>query len=226
MRNIVQVFLIATLLSLGVQFKANAEENGETVMNAFLATFAKDNINWRHNIVFTNTPEELSAGKQLGFSSLIGYYTYRAKTWDMLNSSEQQEVIESPKLKGFIIALRNPNESPQYANQLNITGVQSSQSPIPKREPLQNSNVQSNFIELPENNTLPQPQATPEVTPVPTPRVTPAPTPKATPTPTPAPTPAPTPKATPAPTPQEIKTYRIEPDDLVGKETISIDLKK
>jgi len=213
MRHTIQVILLAAILALSGKAQADAGENGESVMNAFLATFAKDNITWRYDIVFTNTPEELPTGKQLGYSPLIGYYTYRAKTWEMLNQDEQQEVMESPKLRGFIITLRNPNESPQYANQLTISGVQqpSKYEAVPPKQA------------LPDTSELPEPTPRPKAT-VPGPAATPVPTP--IPSPTPNPKPKIEPKPTPQPTPEEIKTYRIDPDDLVGKGSISIDLGK
>jgi len=199
---------------------AMAEDNGEAVMNAFLATFAKDNINWRDDIAFTNSPEEIPIGKQLGYSTTIGYYTYRAKNWEMLNPSEQEEVMNSPKLKSFIISLRAPADNPQYTNQLQVSSVinDNSRNTRHKATSIEQQEPQAQVIA--ETEIPAAPVAAPVATPKPIATPKPTATPKAKPTPEPS---IPKPTATPVP---EIKTYRVEPEDLVGKENIQIDLTK
>jgi hypothetical protein len=48
----------------------------------------------------------------LGYSSLVGYYTFLPKTWDQLTEAQKQDVYGDARLKSFIVSLRNPQNYP------------------------------------------------------------------------------------------------------------------
>jgi hypothetical protein len=87
-----------------------------SVMNAFIATFAKDNPSWKSDIVVTSDPRNVAPGRQLGYSSIVGYYTFLPKTWGELSDMERAAVYADPRLKPFIVSLRNYNNYPALTN--------------------------------------------------------------------------------------------------------------
>ena len=180
-------------------------DNGESVMNAFIATYAKEEINWRSEVEFANSPSDIPPGKQLGYSPIVGYFSFRPKLWEQLTVREKQDVMDSPRLKAFLISLRS-SSLPQYTHQ-----VQSGQE---VEEVIESP--------LPPVPTLAPTPSPPSPTPVPTPSFKPAKkaekpkeeNPKSDPKPEPVPV-APkvdskaTPKATPAQ--KQSDTPRIDP---------------
>ena len=171
-------------------------DNGESVMNAFIATYAKEEINWRSEVEFANSPSDIPPGKQLGYSPIVGYFSFRPKLWEQLTVREKQDVMDSPRLKAFLISLRS-SSLPQYTHQ-----VQSGQE---VEEVIESP--------LPPVPTLAPTPSAPSPTPVPTPSFKPAKkaekpkeeNPKSD----PKPEPVPVPKATPAQ--KRSDTPRIDP---------------
>jgi hypothetical protein len=214
-----KIFLALAWLTIGPAVLADTS-NGESVMNAFIATYAKEEVNWRSEVEFVNSPSEIPPGKQLGYSSVVGYFTFRPKSWDQLSVAEKEEVMGNPKLKAFLISLRSSN-MPQYTNQvrrgLRVTRNIGAASPEEAR-----------LVEEIEEGSDSLPPAAP----------TSAPTPKASPSiradnksslqSTPAPTPTPAPAPTPAPLLVEeaapVKSFSIDAEDLVGNPDITIQL--
>lgn len=107
-----------TLLSLvlvllaSVAFAAPAGGDARSVLNAFVATFAKDNPAWKGDIVAIADPSNVPPGRQLGYSAVLGYYTFIPKTWEQLSEAERQQVYSDPRLKAFLVSLRNYNNYP------------------------------------------------------------------------------------------------------------------
>lgn len=92
----------------GVLTHNGGSDSLESVVDAFLATYAKDNITWKKDIVLTSTPREIPAGRQLGLSTRVGYYTFVPKTWCDLTEKERTDLFADPRLKAFIVSLATP----------------------------------------------------------------------------------------------------------------------
>jgi hypothetical protein len=80
--------------------------SGKSVLNAFLATYAKDEVAWKKDIHLNETPGQIAAGRQLGQSAVVGYYSFVPKTWDDLSDEGKISVIKDPRLKAFLISSR------------------------------------------------------------------------------------------------------------------------
>jgi hypothetical protein len=80
--------------------------SGQSVINAFLATYAKEEVAWKKDIRLNETPGQLAPGRQLGQSAVVGYYSFVPKTWDDLSDEEKISVIKDLRLKAFLISSR------------------------------------------------------------------------------------------------------------------------
>lgn len=95
----------------------------DTVFNAFIATFAKERVDWRKDIALTTDPHEIPAGRQLGFSKAVGYFTFQPKDWSDFTPSERFQISQHPKFQAFIISLRNANTYPSVGVAEDLTGA-------------------------------------------------------------------------------------------------------
>lgn len=86
--------------------------NAPSVLNSFIATFAKDNPAWKGDIVAITDPTNVPPGRQLGYSAVLGYYTFLPKTWNQLTDAERNDVYSDSRLKPFLVSLRNYNNYP------------------------------------------------------------------------------------------------------------------
>lgn len=109
------LLLIATLACAAL---ANAAGNSDalSVLNTFIATYAKDNPAWKSNLVLLSDPSAVPAGRQLGYSTMIGYYSFEPKTWEDLTDTQKKEIYEDSRLKPFLVSLRNPSNYPSMSN--------------------------------------------------------------------------------------------------------------
>ena len=80
--------------------------SGQSVINAFLATYARGEVAWKKDIRLNEMPGRIAPGRQLGQSAVVGYYSFVPKTWDELSDEEKISVIEDPRLKAFLISSR------------------------------------------------------------------------------------------------------------------------
>jgi hypothetical protein len=80
--------------------------SGKSVINAFLATYAKGEVGWKKDVRLNETPGQIAPGRQLGQSAVVGYYSFVPKTWDDLSDEEKASVIKDPRLKAFLISSR------------------------------------------------------------------------------------------------------------------------
>ena len=80
--------------------------SGKSVIDAFLATYAKEEVAWKKDIHLNETPGQLAPGRQLGQSAVVGYYSFIPKTWEDLTGEEKTAVIKDPRLKAFLISSR------------------------------------------------------------------------------------------------------------------------
>lgn len=108
---------ILSFLLLGLASVAMAGTGDAlSVLNAFLATFAKENPAWKTDITLTSDPAHLASGRQLGYSAMVGYYSFLPKTWDQLTDTEKNAVYADPRLKSFIVSLRNTQNYPSLTS--------------------------------------------------------------------------------------------------------------
>jgi hypothetical protein len=102
--------LIVAFLGLYLAAWSAAESlsgcSGKSVINAFLATYAKEDVAWKKDIHLNETPGQIAPGRQLGQSAVVGYYSFVPKTWDDLSDEEKISVIKDPRLKAFLISSR------------------------------------------------------------------------------------------------------------------------
>jgi hypothetical protein len=104
-----KIFVLAFLgLSLAAWSAAESLSGctGKSVINAFLATYAKEEVAWKKDIHLNETPGQIMPGRQLGQSAVVGYYSFVPKTWDDLSDGEKISVIKDPRLKAFLISSR------------------------------------------------------------------------------------------------------------------------
>jgi hypothetical protein len=80
--------------------------SGKSAINAFLATYAKEEVAWKKDIHLNETPGRIAPGRQLGQSAVVGYYSFVPKTWDDLSDEGKISVIKDPRLKAFLISSR------------------------------------------------------------------------------------------------------------------------
>ena len=80
--------------------------SGQSVINAFLSTYAKDEVAWKKDIRLNETPGQIAPGRQLGQSAVVGYYSFVPKTWDDLTDEAKISVIKDLRLKAFLISSR------------------------------------------------------------------------------------------------------------------------
>ena len=80
--------------------------SGRSVIDAFLATYAKEEVAWKKDIRLNETPGQIAPGRQLGQSAVVGYYSFIPKTWEDLTEEEKVTVIKDPRLKAFLISSR------------------------------------------------------------------------------------------------------------------------
>ncbi len=113
------------LICVSAAFAAPNAGDARSVLNAFISTFAKDNPAWKGDIVAITDPNNVPPGRQLGYSAVLGYYTFLPKTWDMLTEAERQQVYGDPRLKAFLVSLRNYNNYPS------LTGTQTPRPAYP-----------------------------------------------------------------------------------------------
>jgi hypothetical protein len=113
---IATVFLLGLCLLTAPRVHAQATGNAASVINSFIATFAKDNPMWKTDIVAITDPSNVAPGRQLGYSAVLGYYTFLPKTWEQLTEEERKDVYNDPRLKPFIISLRNYNNYPSITS--------------------------------------------------------------------------------------------------------------
>ena len=102
--------LVIALLGLYLAVWSAAESlsgsSGKSVINAFLATYAREEVAWKKDIRLNETPGQIAPGRQLGQSAVVGYYSFVPKTWDDLSDEEKISVIKDPRLKAFLISSR------------------------------------------------------------------------------------------------------------------------
>jgi hypothetical protein len=104
-----KLFVVA-FLGLHLAAWSSAESlsvcSGQSVINAFLATYAKEEVAWKKDIRLNETAGQIAPGRQLGQSTVVGYYSFVPKTWDDLSDEEKISVIKDPRLKAFLISSR------------------------------------------------------------------------------------------------------------------------
>jgi hypothetical protein len=86
--------------------------NLEAVLNAFIASIAKDHPEYKADLRLWQAGDPVPPGYQLGKSDALGTYVFRPKVWTDLTDPEKAEVLANPRLKSFIVSLRNERVYP------------------------------------------------------------------------------------------------------------------
>ena len=108
MYHMVRKILLTLLLVFPVlSFADEGRGNLEAVLNAFLASIAKDHPEYKADIRLWQAGDPVAPGFQVGQSAALGSYTFRPKTWGELSDAEKTGVLANPRLKSFIVSLRN-----------------------------------------------------------------------------------------------------------------------
>lgn len=102
--------LLITLFCLAVFASARAagpDGNLGSVLNAFIASIAKDNPELKTSIALWTPDTAIPDGHQVGRSKTMGLYTFRPKAFSELTADEKSAVMKHPQLKAFIVSVRN-----------------------------------------------------------------------------------------------------------------------
>jgi len=95
------------LVIIAITSSAFGAGNFESIMNAFIATIAKDHPELKTDIRLSSNGAKVPAGHQMGRSAAMDYYTFRPKTWAELSDIQRAEILDHPSLKSFIVSIRN-----------------------------------------------------------------------------------------------------------------------
>jgi len=108
------ITLLALLCALSNCVSANIGlPTLEELLNAFIATYAKESRYLKKSVTSITHIDELPPGAQLGYAgNNIGYYYFFPKTWRDLSEPEKEMVYKDPRLKAFIISSRNATRYP------------------------------------------------------------------------------------------------------------------
>lgn len=90
--------------------------NYESIMNAFIAVIAKDHPELKKDIKRLKQGQEVPAGTQVGRSTNLGDYCFTPKSWKDLSLAEQSALKKHPKLKSFLVSLRNASNYPAISS--------------------------------------------------------------------------------------------------------------
>lgn len=102
--------LLISFLCLAICAGARAagpEGNLGSVLNAFIASIAKDNPELKTSIALWTPDAPIPDGHQVGRSKTMGLYTFRPKAFSELTADEKAAVMKHPQLKAFIVSVRN-----------------------------------------------------------------------------------------------------------------------
>jgi hypothetical protein len=131
--------LIVAFLGLYLASWSAAESlsgcSGKSVLNAFLATYAKDEVAWKKDIHLNETPGQIAPGRQLGQSAVVGYYSFVPKTWEDLSDGEKNSIIKDPRLKAFLISSRQASLADVSADGTPIFPIEAAK-PVPATPPV------------------------------------------------------------------------------------------
>lgn len=100
MKNKTLIFLGIACLSV---LSASAGTPLDKIYNSFISFYSDGNPAWKTNVTFdanVNTPPKPPF--KLYRSDTFGYYSYRPKTWNELNSYEQFAVKTDPRMPHFV----------------------------------------------------------------------------------------------------------------------------
>ena len=99
------LFLL-TAIALAPALRAAVEGNAKGVFNAFIATVAPVEISYRTDIKLGADPENVPAGRMVGKSTLVGYFTYRPKFYEELSTDQRVNLRRDARFRAFVIATR------------------------------------------------------------------------------------------------------------------------
>jgi hypothetical protein len=99
--------LPALFLPSAPAFGAPGENALETI-NRFLAESAATTPAYRADLQRATDPSRVPDGRLSGFSSLIGSFTYRPKTYAELTQAERVELLRDGRFRDYLLAMGRP----------------------------------------------------------------------------------------------------------------------
>jgi hypothetical protein len=115
----VRLSRISALLAFGLgwvrpAFAQVSSANALGLLDAYLAQAARADPDYRADIVIGGAALT-SPGRFPGYSSFLGPFDYRPKTYNELTRSDRAALLRDPAFHAFLGAVRPPEESPAGA---------------------------------------------------------------------------------------------------------------
>ncbi|MDD2765945.1 MAG: hypothetical protein PHE83_18435 [Opitutaceae bacterium] len=107
-----RIFLSLLFVLPALAWGQETRGNLEAVLDAFIASIAKDHAEYKTDIRLWTSGAAVPPGCQLGRSASLGAYSFRPKTWKELSEAERATLLVHPQLKGFLVSLRNERTYP------------------------------------------------------------------------------------------------------------------
>jgi hypothetical protein len=106
----------STMLALGLACARPAlaqasSANALGMLDAYLVQAARTDPTYRADIVVGEAPK-LLPGRFAGYSSFLGPFNYRPKTYGELTASDRAALLRDPALHAFLATVRAPEEKP------------------------------------------------------------------------------------------------------------------
>lgn len=144
-KNIILV-LGLTLVGATAQTNVASVDVSATLLdiyNQFITQFSDENPAWKTDITLgTKLETKPTAPYKQHYNDLLGYYTYRPKTWEELNDYEKFAVQNDPRLPGFVKA---------RAKELRqLKAVAQSPAPQPSPEPVPQPSPEPTVAKIPQ----------------------------------------------------------------------------
>lgn len=119
MKTFTLLILMASMPLLATSSPSSGYPSAEKLLNAFIATYAKESRYLKKNVRAISNPSQISPGSQLGYAKgRIGYYSFQPKEWSELSDLEKSMVMDDPRLQAFIISNRNSTTYPSQTEGL------------------------------------------------------------------------------------------------------------
>jgi hypothetical protein len=99
------------LLAANALFAQAPPANALTVLNEYLTQAAADIPAYRADIRAAGGAEDLPPGRLLGFSSILGPFTYRPRRYGELSAPERQALLASAEFRAFLVSRRSADAS-------------------------------------------------------------------------------------------------------------------
>ena len=96
--------LAAAVLATSVRLAAQGEGDARGLLDAYLATAAATQPEYRTEVRAGGLPPGGAVGRQSGCGPVLGPFTFRAKMYAELTLGERREMLRDPRLHAFLLA--------------------------------------------------------------------------------------------------------------------------